>query len=92
MKAVSTEMILFIPFSLLSHSHCFFTFPFFQSNLPLLLKDAVSSGIRIQSYATFQQCLTNFKNKIKNEKKVENAPVKAQQHSQHVFKFIMNMD
>ncbi|VDD92073.1 unnamed protein product [Enterobius vermicularis] len=54
-----------------------------SSNLPLLLKDAVSSGIRIQSYATFQQCLTNFKNKIKNEKKVENAPVKAQQHSQH---------
>lgn len=54
-----------------------------SSNLPMLLRDAVGGGIRIRSYGTFQQSLLNLKNKIKAEKKVENAPVKTQQHSQH---------
>lgn len=50
----------------------------------MLLRDAVENGIRIRSYATFQQSLLNLKNKMKDEKKRENASAKAHQHLQHV--------
>uniref|UniRef100_A0A158R4U8 DBF4-type domain-containing protein n=1 Tax=Syphacia muris TaxID=451379 RepID=A0A158R4U8_9BILA len=54
-----------------------------SSTLPMLLRDAVENGIRIRSYATFQQSLLNLKNKMKDEKKRENASAKAHQHLQH---------
>ncbi|VDK57470.1 unnamed protein product [Anisakis simplex] len=53
----------------------------FISSLPLMLRCAVQNGVRIRSYLSFKATIDQLKKKVRIDKKVDHAPVKAPQVS-----------